>query len=298
MAVPCRVVLGMEGDRPGVYGPLACPTQHRYVGKNQDTGPVLPSLDGDMRSMERGVVSWCVRHRHGRHAIPSARWPVGTPVSSLRGPRFTIQASAVARLTISMHQTLRSVGEDSKLDPRDHRIPDSASPARKAKHTTAAVTFAADVGIIPSTPGRSSPIEELASSDLLQPSRGFSIPLPHCDMFDTEPAVAPVTMPTYVLFSIDGEVLLSTSPVSLVLVPRALLLSARRGRSVSRRWLPMRYLRISPRRVRRFRCSPRDRCCRVGFSQSLMKPVRSAAPRRLLLPYLPLVRPRSSRPWP
>ena len=82
MAVPCRVVLGMEGDRPGVYGPPVCPTQRRYVGENQDTGPVHPSLDGDMC----GVASWRVRHCHGRHAIPSARWPVGTPVSSLRRP--------------------------------------------------------------------------------------------------------------------------------------------------------------------------------------------------------------------
>ena len=78
MAVPCRVVLSMEGDHPGVYGPPVCPTQRRCVSQTQDTGPVLPSMDGDMRSMERGVASWHVRHRHGRHAIPSARWPVGT----------------------------------------------------------------------------------------------------------------------------------------------------------------------------------------------------------------------------
>ena len=50
----------MEGDRPGGYGPPACPTQHRCVDKAQDTGTVLPSMDGDTRSMERGVASWRV----------------------------------------------------------------------------------------------------------------------------------------------------------------------------------------------------------------------------------------------
>ena len=94
-------------------------------------------------------------------------------------------------MTILRDQTLRSAGADSKLDRRDHHAPDLAPPARKAKCTTAAVTFAADV-------------------------EGFSLPLRQYDMSDTEPAVLLVAPPTYVLFPIDGEVPLSTSPVSLV----------------------------------------------------------------------------------
>ena len=123
MMVPCRVVLDMEGTAQECMVHLR--VLRRYVGENQDTGPVLPSLDGDTHRMECGVASWGVWHRHGRHVIPSARWPVGTPVSSLRRPSpsrvpagtdyeepisFHIQALAVARLTILNHQTLRSVG--------------------------------------------------------------------------------------------------------------------------------------------------------------------------------------------
>ena len=125
----------------------------------------------------------------------------------------------MARLTILKHKTLRSAGADSKLDRRNHHAPDSASPAWKAKRTAAAVTFTANVEIIASTPARSSPIEEPASPGLLQPSREFSLPLPHCNMLDTEPAVVPFALLTYVLFQMDGEVLLSPSLVSLVLVP-------------------------------------------------------------------------------
>ena len=34
---------------------------------------VLPSIDGDTQGMEHGVASGLFRHRHGRHALPSAR---------------------------------------------------------------------------------------------------------------------------------------------------------------------------------------------------------------------------------
>ena len=66
------------------------------------------------------------------------------------------------------------------------------------------------MSIIVVTPGRSSPIEEPASPDLLQPIRG------------SEPAAVPVALPTYVFSPMYGEVPLSTSPVSLVPVPRTL----------------------------------------------------------------------------
>ena len=160
--------------------------------------------------------AWRVRNCHGRHAIPSARWPVSPPVPSLcrPSPSHVPAASAVAPLTILKDQTLRSTGVVSKLDRRDHRAPDSASPAWKALRTTAAVTFTADV--IASTPGRSSPIEDPCPAATKSP---FSLPLLHYDMSDTEPAAFPVAPPTYVLFPMDGEVLMSMSPVLLGLVP-------------------------------------------------------------------------------
>ena len=58
----------------------------RFVVEAQKTGPALSSLDGDTGGVEIGVASWSVRHRHGRYALPSVRWPVGPPVSSLHRP--------------------------------------------------------------------------------------------------------------------------------------------------------------------------------------------------------------------
>ena len=118
--------------------------------------------------------------------------------------------------------------------------------------------------------------------------RRFSLPLPQYDMPDIEPAVIPVAPPAYVLFPMDGEVQLSTSPVSLR--------SARQVRWLRCRLLLVRYHTISLRQYRRSRCSPWDRCRRAGFSQPAMNPVRSDKP-QLLQPYKLLVRLRSSRPW-
>ena len=89
----------------------------------------------------------------------------------------------------------------------------------EASCIAATVTFAAKVEVIASAPGRSSPVGGSASPDLLMPIRRFSLPLPQFDMPDIELAAIPVAPPAYVLFPMDGEVPLSTSPVSTVPVP-------------------------------------------------------------------------------
>ena len=210
--------------------------------------------------MECGVASWRVRHCHGRHAIPSARWLAGPLVPSLCRPspsrvpagrvmknlsRLTVQALAVAQLTNLKDQNLRSAWGVSKLDRRDHRAPDSVSPTQKAPRTTATVTFANDVEVIASTMSRSSPIEEPASPALLQPSWGFSLLLPHYDMSDTEPAAFQVAPPSYVLmvlFPLNGEVPCLRRRFRLFLYHRASILLVCLGRSLRRRFLPRRYL--------------------------------------------------------
>ena len=133
--------------------------------------------------------------------------------SSTKLTRFATQASAVARLTLLMAQNLLSAGADSKLYQRGHRTLVSASPARKASCPAAIVTFATEVEVIASTPGRSSPVDGLASPDLLMSIRRFSLSLPQltCSTFNR--------LPAYVLFPMDGEVPLSTSSVSTVPVP-------------------------------------------------------------------------------
>ena len=100
-----------------------------------------------------------------------------------------------------------------------------------------------------------------ASPDMLKPSRGFSLPLPHYDMSDTEPAAFSVTPPTYVLFPMDGEIPLSTSPVSLVLVPPGFAPIGPPGSPatppVAADMLPQDFALPGSQVC----CSPRDRCC-------------------------------------
>ena len=194
-------------------------------------------------------------------------WPVGTPVSSLRRP--------LRGHLVSPFRLRRWLFVLPGRIPKwwDRRAPDSASQARKAKHTTATVAFAAGVEVIVSTPGRSFPIEELASHELLQPGRGFSLLLPQYDMSNTEPAAFLVVPPTYVLFPMEGEVLFAPIGPSGSLadtLPQDLSLP---GSPVSL------------------------------LSSGPLLPIRvqlvldeSAAPRFLLLPYLPSVHLRSCRP--
>ena len=180
MAVPCRVVFGVEGDSPGMYGPSACPTPPDKSVVLETLGQYFPpwmvtraALNAVLRPGMSGIATDVILfHQHdGRLVHRYHLYADSLPHMSLRGrvmktlTRFTIQASVVARLTILKDQILRSTWADSKLDQRVHRAPDSASPARKAKHTTAHVTFAADVEVIASTSGRSSAIEEPASLD-------------------------------------------------------------------------------------------------------------------------------------
>ena len=56
MVVPGRVVFGLEGDCPGLYGSPACLAPRRFVGGNQDAGEVLPSVDGDPRGLWNAVL--------------------------------------------------------------------------------------------------------------------------------------------------------------------------------------------------------------------------------------------------
>ena len=63
----------------------------------------------------------------------------------------------VARLT-SLNMSVPLSGADSKPAWPDHSTPVSTSPVWKAKRTTAAVSFAADVEVIVSTPVQSSPL--------------------------------------------------------------------------------------------------------------------------------------------
>ena len=91
-------------DHPGIYGSPSCKTQCQWNSRHW-----VSFFRSNLRSLERGLASWRVRHRNGRHVVSSAQWPVGAPVlhirrpsPSLRGPvmhkltRFTTQASAVA----------------------------------------------------------------------------------------------------------------------------------------------------------------------------------------------------------
>ena len=88
MMVPSRLVLGMEGDSTGMYGPPSCKTPCQLFSGNQDIGQVLSTLDSDLHNLERGlaIASWRVRHRNGCHVVSSAWWPVGASVSYIRRP--------------------------------------------------------------------------------------------------------------------------------------------------------------------------------------------------------------------
>ena len=113
MAVSCRVVLGMEGDCPGVYGPPAYPTPRRFVGENQDTKqcccPGVSGIATDVMLFHQ--YGGLLLHLYRLYADPllhvSLRGRVMTNLS-----RFTIHASAVARLTILKVQTLCSAKPD------------------------------------------------------------------------------------------------------------------------------------------------------------------------------------------
>ena len=87
---------------------------------------------------------------------------------------------------------------------------------RKAKRTTAAVSFAADVEVIVSAPVRSSPLEGPVSHSLLQPRRELSVPIPQYDMSNIGPAAVTIAPPAYVLFLFDDP--LCVNPLSLSLV--------------------------------------------------------------------------------
>ena len=299
MAVPCRVVLGMEGDRPGMYGPPACPTQRRYIGKNQDTWPVLPSLDGDTCSMEHGVACWRVRHRHGRHAIPSARWPVGTPVSSLHGPSPSRASAGTGyEEPISFHHPGFGGGPVDHFKASDssfcrggfqswtdgtitHRI---LHPRRGRLSVLQPLSGSLPMsGLLHLHRAGLLRIEEPASPDLLQPSRGGSLLLP----ITTCPTLNRLRFRSRCRLMFFSQWMVRFRCLRrqfLVFRYRRASLRSARCRSVRRRLLPIYY--------RRFRCSPRDRCWWVGFSRSLMNTVRSAAPRHLLLPYLASVHAR------
>ena len=123
--------------------------RHNADSSVEDIGQVLSALDSDSCSMECGLAFWRFRHRHGRHVVSSAQWPMvhqyciyADPLShvSLQGPvihSFRQPGFGGGPLTIMKAQILRSAGADSKLDQRDHRTLVSASPAWKAGHQLA-----------------------------------------------------------------------------------------------------------------------------------------------------------------
>ena len=162
------MVLGMEGDRPGLHGPPTHQSPSRPVRGTQDTRQVLSTLDGDTRSMERGLATRScgiatdvmLFHQHGGRLVHRYHIYVDPlPHVSLCGPvmlrltRFAIQASAMARWAITSDRTPLSEA-DCNLVQQDDRAPESAPPARGSGRAAATVTFAAEDWTNISTPAR------------------------------------------------------------------------------------------------------------------------------------------------
>ena len=65
VAVPDSMVLGVEGDRPGLHRPSSPPAPRMLLREGQHVGQVFSTMDGDKCSLDPCFGTQGVRSRHG-----------------------------------------------------------------------------------------------------------------------------------------------------------------------------------------------------------------------------------------